>query len=136
MRRKTLVTLLVFVLFFVGLLYARENRIGLGNGGPASPRLLYPIYDTVTLTGSAPLEFRWINDFTLTDHFIFKLYKGYNMYESTLIKKQNIPSGDSSVKIESDLFEDGKVYTWSIIRVATGGEKSDKSFNSFKVIRK
>ncbi len=50
--------------------------------------------------------------------------------------KQNIPSAESALKIKADLFEDGRVYTWSLIQVAFDGEKSDKSFNSFRVIKK
>ena len=34
------------------------------------------------------------------------------------------------------LLKDGKVYTWSLVRVSYAGYKSDKSFNSFKVIKK
>jgi len=37
--------------------------------------------------------------------------------------------------IKSDLFKDGQVYTWSLIRIATTGYKSDRSFNSFKVVK-
>jgi len=97
------------------------------------PRLLYPINDKVVLGGKDFLEFRWMNDFMGIDHFILKIYKGYNMYESGLIYKENLPMNTSSIKIKSNLFEDGQVYTWSLIQVSLAGQKSDQSFNSFKI---
>lgn len=135
MPKKILAISLIFILFFAGFIFAGDIRFGSENEPPA-PRLRYPIYDTVILTVNTPLEFRWFNDYVWTDHFILKLYKGYNMYESSLIYKQNISSGESAIKIESGLFKDGQVYTWSLVRVGFDGEKSDKSFNSFKVLRK
>lgn len=135
MPKKALVISLSFILLFACLAPASNARFGFENEPPA-PRLLHPIYDTVTLTGNSPLEFRWFNDYAGTDHFIFKLYKGYNVSGPNLIYEQNIPSGESARKIETDLFKDGQIYTWSLVRVGFDGKKSDKSFNSFKVIRK
>ncbi len=100
------------------------------------PRLRYPIYDTVTLTGNNPLEFKWWNDIIGIRGFTLKIYKGYNMYAANLIHKENLPADASSLKIDSALLEDGKVYTWSLIRISYAGYKSDKSFNSFKIIKK
>ncbi|TAM41360.1 hypothetical protein EPN54_01920 [bacterium] len=100
------------------------------------PRLRYPIYDTVTLTGNAPLEFKWWNSYVGVHGFIFKLYKGYNMYAADLIRKEELPAGAYSIKISPELFEDGRVYTWSLVQVSSAGYKSDRSFNSFKVIKK
>ena len=97
------------------------------------PRLLYPINDKVILTGKDPLEFRWMNNFMGIDHFIIKIYKGYNMYESFLVYKQKLPMDTSSIKIKSDFFVDGQVYTWSLIQVSLTGQKSDQSFNSFRI---
>lgn len=99
------------------------------------PRLRYPISDTVFLDADEPLEFSWWNDSSQTRIFTIKVYKGYNMYADELIYKNDIPSGDSSVKVDSAIFVDGQVYTWSLIRVSFAGYKSDRSFNSFKVIR-
>jgi hypothetical protein len=130
---------IIFVLSIAGVLFASDVRHS-GSishfNAPAEPRLLYPIKDEVTLSGKDVLEFRWWNDFMGADHFIFKIYKGYNMYASDLITKQDVPSSASSIKIKSELFEDDQVYTWSLILVALGGQKSDKSFHTFKVIKK
>jgi uncharacterized protein (DUF2062 family) len=129
---------LIALILFSSLLtplYAEGARLNRFNNAPPVPRLLYPINDKVVLSGKDFLEFKWINDFTPTDHYVFKIYKGYNMYESGLVNKQNIGGGENSVKIKSDFFENGQVYTWSLILVDFGGEKSEKSFNSFKVIK-
>ena len=99
------------------------------------PRLRYPIYETAIITGNEPLEFAWWNDAVGTRGFTLKIYKGYNMYAANLIHKEDLPPEASSVKIKSDLFEDGQVYTWSLIRVAYTGYKSDRSFNSFKAVK-
>ncbi|MDD5466022.1 MAG: hypothetical protein PHP73_06780 [Candidatus Omnitrophica bacterium] len=105
------------------------------NSAPA-PRLRYPVNDTVILPANQPLEFSWWNDFTQTRGYIFKLYKGYNMSAAKLIFKEELLSDASSIKLKPELFSAGQVYTWSLLRISFGGSKSDKSFNSFKVIKK
>jgi hypothetical protein len=103
---------------------------------PPEPQLMEPGSDKVILTGKDFLEFRWRNSFVNIDHFIFKIYKGYNTYARDLIYKQSVPSNVSAFKIKSDLFENSQVYTWSLIQVSLSGRKSDKSVSSFKVIKK
>ena len=102
----------------------------------SQPRLKYPINDAVILSGNDPLEFKWWNDIEGIHGFTFKIYKGYNMYAVNLIHKENLSSSASSVKIDSALFKDGEVYTWTLIQINSSGYKSDKSFNSFKVTKK
>jgi hypothetical protein len=100
------------------------------------PRLRYPIYETAAISNGQPLEFSWWNDFTNTSGYIFKLYKGYNMYADNLMLRENLPADTGSFKVKAELFEDGKVYTWSLVRIAFSGYKSGRSFNSFRVIKK
>lgn len=129
----------VFVLSFGLALFAGTLSFTLDEGGYNSvpePRLRYPIYDTVTLTGNNPLEFQWWNSYVGVSGFIFKIYKGYNMYAADLIHKEDLPGEANSVKIRPELFEAGRVYTWSLIQISNAGYKSDRSFNSFKVIKK
>jgi len=57
------------------------------------------------------------------------------MYAQGLMYKQNVPADNSSIKIEPVLFEDGQVYTWSLLAIGLNGETGDKSFHSFKVIK-
>jgi hypothetical protein len=136
---KRAIIAIFFVLSFVMAVLAEDTELALRSATfdtlPA-PQLEYPVTEQVILTGKDFLEFKWWNDFMGIDHFIFRIYKGYNMYESGLFYKQNLPADESSVKIKSDLFKDSQVYTWSLIQVSFSGQKSDKSFNSFKVIKK
>lgn len=136
---RKVVIAIFFILSFAWSVFASDaeliQRSNAFDDVPA-PRLQYPVTDKVILTGKEFLEFKWWNDFMGIDHFIFRIYKGYNMYESGLIYKQNLPSNESLVKIKSELFEDSQVYTWSLIQVVFSGKKSEKSFNSFKVIKK
>jgi len=130
---------LIFILLFIFPFFANSlafSPFANFQTSPPSPRLLYPVTDKVVLTGKDFLEFKWWNDFGLTDHYEFRLFKGYRMYASDLIYKENVPARESSVKIKSEVFQDGQVYTWSLMRVAVNEQKSDKSFNSFTIIKK
>ena len=129
----------IFVLSLGLAGFAGTISFTLDDGGYNSvpePRLRYPINDTVTLTGNEPLEFKWWNSYVGVRGFIFKLYKGYNMYAGGLIHKEELPAGAYSVKLKPELFEEGQVYTWSLVQVSSAGYKSDSSFNSFKVIKR
>jgi len=103
---------------------------------PPEPRLSYPTAEAVILSGQEFLEFKWWDDFSPVRAYEFRLYKGYNMYADDLLMKQELPPNTSSFKVKSEIFEDGKTYTWSLIQIGLGGSKSDASFNSFRVIKK
>ncbi len=109
------------------------NSKGLFNSIPA-PWLLEPAGDSVDLKGKDFLEFKWKPDLSVnTDYYDFRLYKGYEMLASTLILKQRVSANEFSFKVAATTFENGQVYTWSVRSVILSGEKSDKSFSSFKV---
>jgi hypothetical protein len=137
---KRVVVIVAVLLLFSGVLsFAGSISITMDSGFFESlpePRLRYPIYETAILTGNDPLEFEWWNDIIGIRGFTIKIYKGYNMYAANLIYREDLPPEASSVKIKSDLFTDGQIYTWSLIRISFAGYKSDKSFNSFRVIKK
>lgn len=129
----------IFVLSLGLAAFAATFSFSLDEGAYNSvpePRLRYPINDTVTLAGNEPLEFKWWNSYVGVRGFIFKIYKGYNMYAADLVHKEDLPGDAYSVKIKPELFAEGQVYTWSLIQVSSAGYKSDRSFNSFKVIKK
>jgi len=137
MKRAAIIAVSL-IMFFNVASFAGTVSFIYGNGPYSSlpePRLRYPINDTVVLTGKDSLEFKWWIDVVGLRKFIFKIYKGYKMYLANLIYKEDLPSDTSSVKIKSDLFENGQVYTWSLIQVSYSGFKSDRSFNSFEVIK-
>ena len=136
---KRIAIIVMFLVFlFSAVSFAATISFTFGNGpynSLSEPRLRYPINETAILTGNAPLEFKWWIDVVGLRKFILKIYKGYKMYVANLIYKEDLSSDVSSVKIKSDLFEDGQVYTWSLIQISYAGYKSDRSFNSFKVIK-
>ena len=136
---RKIVILMVLLFSFSAPCPAGSISFGLNDGAynfVPEPRLRYPIYEIATIRGDQGLEFSWWNNVTNTSGFILKLYKGYNMYADNLMFKESLPAGADSFKAKADLFEDGQVYTWSLVRVSFGGYKSDKSFNSFKVVKK
>jgi hypothetical protein len=103
----------------------------------AGPILLYPITDDIVLSGKDYLEFKWIrNYFVQTEYFDFRLYKGYNTTAANRIFKQSFSSNEYPIRIPVALFEENQVYTWVLVLVFYDGRKSDKSFSSFKIIKK
>lgn len=103
------------------------------------PLLMSPITETVDLSGIKELEFRWSpheGSLSDRDYYDFRLYKGYDTVETTLILKEKIPPRKYQISLKTDIFEDGQVYTWSLKQVYTGSRKSKKSYQSFKVIKR
>ncbi len=136
---KYFLALILFLLFTSSGAYPFE--VGKGIVGPSNnlpePKLIAPTTETVVLTGKTDLEFKWGGEYAVAvDHYDFRLYKGYNTVETNLILKEQISSQLNIIKIKIEKFEDGQVYTWTLKQVSLGGEKSDASFNSFKVIKK
>ncbi len=100
------------------------------------PRLISPVTQDVDLTGKEKLEFEWSpheGDPLQRDYYDFRLYKGREMLESTLVFKTHTQTNDSSLELKSDMFQNGEVYTWSLRQVYTGSNKSQRSYSSFKV---
>jgi len=103
----------------------------------SGPTLLYPITDNIVLSGKDYLEFKWIRYyFVQTEYFDFRLYKGYNTIAANLIFKQKFTSNEYPISIPKALFEENQVYTWVLVLLFYDGRKSDKSFSSFKIIKK
>jgi hypothetical protein len=131
--------LLLFALLFSSFPVVATALNGINSKGmfislPA-PWLLEPVTDKIDITGKDALEFKWKPDLSVnTDYYDFRLYKGYDMLASTLILKQKLEGNVSSFKVKAETFENGQVYTWSLRRVILSGEKSDKSFSSFKIV--
>jgi len=139
-------TMKLIVAVFLGLVfsliifqvnsYARRGGFGTFDSFPG-PQLVFPLTDDIALDGKNSLVFKWIcRDAARTDFYDFRLYKGYNMVESTLLMKKNVSGDTCSFEVSADLLEENQVYTWSLKRVFISGEKSDKSFSSFKIIKK
>lgn len=138
---KALLFLSALLLLSVTAAFAQriaEFEIGQTSFIP-KPRLIAPATDIVDLTGRDALEFKWSpheGDQVRRDHYDFRLYRGYNMVESTRILKMRISPRQWSIILKADIFEDAQVYTWSLRQVYTGSAKSWRSFESFTVIKR
>ncbi|MFA5115535.1 MAG: hypothetical protein WC469_05695 [Candidatus Omnitrophota bacterium] len=140
-RRVNLRLTVCFAFLFSTFIFTTPATSYLGinmyNDSMPGPKLLYPITEDIVLTGKDYLEFRWMrSNMAITDHVVFKLYKGYNTIQDNLIMKQDFPVDAYPIKLPASQFEEEKVYTWVLIEVFRSGKKSDKSFSSFKVIKK
>ncbi len=138
MKHKMIVlSSLLMVLFSIN---AAAAYMGLG-GNMYNDRppvdLFSPITNDIDLSGKADLEFKWRRiNLTRTDHYLLKIYNGYDMLESTLILKQEIKVDQYPVTIPAKTFELNKTYTWSLVQVYSDGSKSDKSSSPFTIIKK
>ncbi len=103
---------------------------------PAQPYLVSPAGEKAVLSGNKDLEFKWLNNYRDIRGFVFRIYKGYNMYAGTLLLRKKLESRADSLKIKSEFFENGRVYTWSLEAISFYGDTGDLSFDSFKIIKK
>lgn len=104
----------------------------------ASPQLVRPTSEVVDLTGKDTLEFKWlliVGGNKAWEYYDFRLYKGYQTLESTLLHKEKIDGHTDHVILAASMFQDGQVYTWTLRRLYRVN-KSDRSRVSFKVIKK
>lgn len=118
---------------------ADMRQSGLGDDFTPEPVLLSPTTEEVDLTGKAELEFKWSPHEArrgFRRYYDFRLYKGYDMLERTLIMKKEVDPRADRISIKADTFADGEVYTWSMRQVYDGMQKSRRSTASFKVINK
>jgi len=137
MKREIKLNLVIFLILFVLTCPSYCCAKNTGFFAEAGPMLFSPVTENISLSGKDHLEFRWWRvEMPWTDHFIFKLYKGYNTTADNLIFKQNYSAWDYPVKLPASQFEIGQVYTWVLQQVFSGGIKSDKSFSSFTIIEK
>ncbi len=137
--KNNLKILAAVIFVFVLILPALAFEFGTKNFSdtPPATRLSYPIRETLTLGAEKSVEFKWgLGDSIDTDSYDFRLYKGYDMSEENLISKQVLSADTHSLEVDASIFKDGQIYTWSVIRIALSGHKSDRSFSSFRVIKK
>lgn len=120
-----------------------DGRGMIGVRGPADyapqVRLISPVGATIDTTGSGGVLFKWSwieGDRLERRYYDFRIYKGYDMLESTLIFKAQIPPDTDSVFIKADVFKESGVYTWSVRQRYYGLAKSRRSYASFSIIKK
>jgi len=138
--------LLIFLIFFICAAGAHTvsngfvGRLGDVSGFVPRPRLLKPASDIVNLGKEKELTFKWsVHEATGFGrgrrYYEFRLYKGYDMLGPALVLRKNLSGDTRSLEVSADLFESGAVYTWSLKQCYKGIGKSDRSFQSFKVIK-
>ena len=137
-KTKIVVCFLILgVLLFTADSFAgRGIATSLGDSYPALD-LLYPVSENIDLAGKTTLQFRWRQvDEARTDHYEFKLYKGYQMLGPALILKQDISRDNCPFELPAENFEINQVYTWFVRQVYLDGSKNDWAHSSFKITKK
>ncbi|MFA5008522.1 MAG: hypothetical protein WC546_04815 [Candidatus Omnitrophota bacterium] len=135
---------LVYVLssFFLLLSLISFAPVSYGNrhalfDGIKAPTLLYPTTEDIDLSGKGQLEFRWIRTPGLFVYYTeFKVYKGANNFGSDLIYKEKIQPGKFPANVPASYFEAGQVYSWTLRLVLTDGNRTERAYSTFKVIKK
>ena len=102
-------------------------------------RLISPVGETVDLTGkdSLVLHWSWIEgDRMQRRYYDVRVYRGYDMVESTRIARILADPAADRVELDADLFQDGQVYTWSVRQRYYGMARSYRTYASFQVIKR
>jgi len=136
MKIKFLLILLVMVISFTVFMGDGMAKMGSGGGGRVpEPQLVFPLSEVVDITGKDNIEFRWIKFIagTSVSYYDFKLYKGYVMNDATVLFQKKLSGSDSKIALDSKMFEDGQVYTWSLRMQIMGQGRGDRSYHSFKI---
>ena len=140
--RKPLLALSLICLVLTSILpvqgVAQVRTIGVGAYIP-EPRLLSPRGEKVKLKGKTTLGFIWSPHASRSlggrRYFDFRIYKGYQMLESTLIFKETVPGSRYKLEVNSDIFENGQIYTWSLRQGYKTMGKSRRSVYPFMVVK-
>lgn len=132
MKQRILIGLMTLVLFASVATSADASRRRLNE--PPIPRLIVPS-DDADLRGKEFLEFRWSSegDRSVINGYDIRIYKGPQTYENALMLKKELPAAETSLKVESSLFENGATYAWTAR--STGKKKSKTDHSVFKVIK-
>lgn len=132
----------ILVIVFL-LLLPLPTVYGFGHSGsdvfnnPSGPMLLYPVTSDIDLTGKKVLAFKWRRyDLGNIREYDFRLYKGYDTTEAGLILKKKFSVDEYPIELPVAQFELNQVYTWVLTETLDNGQKSDRSFSSFKIIKK
>lgn len=139
MRYTVISIAIILTLLFPGPAIGGIGHSGRDSDFTPEPVLISPTGEEVVLTGRTGLEFKWSPHEArrgFREYYDFRLYRGYEMLERSLIIKKKVDPNTYQISIGSDNFNDGEVYTWSLRQVYDGMQKSRRSASSFKVIKK
>lgn len=117
---------------------AFNRTIGVGAYVP-QPRIIFPRSEKLDLTGKKSVVFTWSPHESRSlggrRYFDFRIYKGTEMLESTLMFKETVPGDKYKLELDSDMFENGGTYTWSLRQGYKTMGKSRRSIQSFLVVK-
>ena len=106
----------------------------------AGPTLIFPVEETVYISGLKKVEFRWKPADVPFEVFcyLFRIYRGRDMSQKSEVHAEQVSGLDTATEVSADHFEDGEVYTWYIKEVNNGPPImfSDPVFQSFRIIKK
>ncbi|MBP7056549.1 MAG: hypothetical protein KBB52_06835 [Candidatus Omnitrophica bacterium] len=119
-----------------------QGAVGAGRYGyddyAPQVRLISPVGVTVRVNSGEGILFKWSwmeGNRLERQYYDFRIYKGYDMLESTLIYKARIPPDTDRVMIESGIFGEDGIYTWCVRQRYYGLARSRRSYASFKVVK-
>ena len=129
---KYLMVIFFVPLFVVGIVTTNIALCGSNTSDVTTmPRLAYPVNPEVAIIGDY-LEFKWWRAAGGVRSYEFALYKGGGPFGFVVVQK-TLPFNVSSIQVEAKLLDNNQVYTWTLRQVSDSGQKSDQSFNTFKV---
>ena len=134
---SSVIVAILLVLAACSLAQGYRARGMLYSGRVPKPVLITPTTEKVDLTSKDELQFKWSPHEGSTmdrQYYDFRLYKGYQMIESTILFKKQVSYDEYQLKLNSDMFRNGEIYTWSLRQVYYLG-KSQRSWQSFKIIK-
>ena len=140
--RKTLLSFILICFISAALMpicvEGSHRTIGLGAYIPP-PRILAPVGEKTDISGKDSIEFVWSphesRSLGVTRYYDFRIYKGYELLESTLLFKKEILGDEHRIKVNTDIFTPGEVYTLSIRQGYKSMGKSRRSIYSFEVVK-
>ena len=122
---KRALILIVLLVLAAAPTEANQRRMG----ELPAPRLVEPS-DRAKLDKDGVL-FRWTNEGGDRNFYDFRLYKGPQTVESSLILKEQLPRGHAWIKVPAEKFESGGTYSWSVKQV--GSRKSRSNYWVFTI---
>ena len=102
-------------------------------------RMIAPAGDIVDLSGKKSLDFKWSPHEGRRfgrKYYDFRIYEGTQALGPYLVYKDRVSPEDWTLSLDSGMFKDGGVYTWTMRQVYRSRGKSNRSYSTFKVINK
>lgn len=128
---------LVISLLLLGTTDTHSLFMSRGSASMDGPRLMSPTTEDIDLSGKDNLEFRWQRPGPqFLNYLEFKVYKGYQTIDTTLLVKNNYPGNQYPIYVPSSTFEAGQVYSWTMRYVLSTGQKSRRTSATFTVVKK